>query len=150
MATIVLENSRYKIVKTFETDGSNLGYTAFCFFLDPNPFGGAFRAIYSVHRNLDTIDSNFTVWLLDKTKGVWGCFADAHDLGFDHRQKYAEKVNAMSPEEQEERTVEKLVAIEDEIFLEFVEVAKAHTKQLFTGCSFSSFEAEPLRLVSGS
>ena len=149
MATTVLANSRYKIVKTVTATSSDLSYTVFCFFLDKNE-SGPFRAIYSVQRSADTIEANFTVWALDRKTGIWGCFADAHDLGFDHRQKYSDRVEAMSPEEQEERTLEKLVAIEDAIFLEFVESAKMHTKQLFPNCSFSSFEAEPLELVSGS
>lgn len=122
MTTVVLENGQHKIVKTVDSDS----YTAFCFFWE-----GPFRAIYSVQRETDRTVGNFTIWALDKATGIWGCFADAHDLGFDYFAMHEQEFEKSVADPEADIAPEMLEKIDDAILRRFLELVETHINKLY-------------------
>jgi len=120
MIKTIIDVPSHKIIKdvTISEDMERVKYVAFGFFWMPT--SSPFRVIYN------NMAPNFTVWTLDKDTGIWGCFADSHDIGFDYSEEAA-KIH----ETTYNGTPESLEEIEDQVCAKFFEMAKKHTEAVY-------------------
>jgi hypothetical protein len=117
MLTVVDENSKQKIIKHVTTTRGKLVYVSYCFL-----WRGPFRLIY---RNTDPAE--FTAWRLNRETGIWGCFADHADIGFDYMELFEEIVSS-TPNEKRSSSME---VTEDQICARFFDRMTTHIAQLF-------------------
>jgi hypothetical protein len=119
MITTIVDTSSHKIIKDVTiSDMERVKYVAFGFFWMPGR--SPFRVIYN------NASPNFTVWALDKDTGIWGCFADSHDIGFDYSSEASKIYELMY-----DNTPESLEEIEDQLCAKFFEMAKKHTENVY-------------------
>jgi len=119
MIVTVEDNDERTITKQVSTLNGKMLYVCYCFL-----WRGPFRIIY---RNIEP--ASFSAWMLNRNTGIWGCFADDGDIGFDHAARVEEGIMDLSTKlVTDVRPFEKL---EDKICTEFLDEMIAHIERLF-------------------
>jgi len=119
MIVITADNEEKKIIKHVNVVKGELVYVSYCFL-----WNGPFRLIY---RNANP--ANFTAWALNRGTGIWGCFADDIDIGFDHDLFIESLTLELSAKEAaDHRSREK---VEDQVCDRFFDMMTNHIDQLF-------------------
>jgi hypothetical protein len=119
MIVTVADTEEKKIIKHVNVVKGELVYVSYCFL-----WNGPFRLIY---RNNNP--ANFTAWFLDRHNGIWGCFADDVDIGFDHAALIESLTLDLSAKEaNDHRSLEK---VEDMACEKFFDIMTSHIDQLF-------------------
>jgi len=80
---VIVDSKFTKVIRNVELlDDDSIRYESYMFlWLGPV---GVFRLIYNNF-------GNCTAWKLNRDTGIWGCFADQHDIGFDRKEDSAPK-----------------------------------------------------------
>lgn len=124
IVTVVDNNDEKKIIKHIGVVKGDMIYVSYCFL-----WNGPFRLIYR-SANPD----NFTAWFLNRNTGIWGCFADALDIGFDRNACIEEFMLELSAKEATDmRSAEK---VEDRACNLFFELMTEHIEKLFPANSW--------------
>jgi hypothetical protein len=121
MISIVVDDINQKITKRVTFYKTEIQYISFAFL-----WKGPFRMIYN---SSDT--KNFTAWKLDQNTGIWGCFADELDIGFDYEtvlEEQTEKLSETFVDMNKERFEEK---IQDSVSDKFFDMMSSHILHLY-------------------
>lgn len=123
MRQIIASTYTHKVVKQVEEpEAENLMYSAVATLWLPETLSiPKIRMIYN-NQFINDRGPNFTVWALNSQTGIWGCFADQHDLGFDMFEEYTlvRQNKTLSPEQ-----------VEDVICTSFFAQAVEHTNCVY-------------------
>lgn len=122
MIKILANSWSHKIIKNVTVLDDAIRYVVFGFFWSTTDHP-QIRVIYN------NVSPNFTVWALDKTTGIWGCFADQNDLGFDYIHEY-DKLFAELPALRQKDPAA-LELLEDQLCANFLKLAKEHIESLY-------------------
>jgi hypothetical protein len=140
--TVREDTQQGKIIKqVVPLDNGSIKYESFMFrwpmtFVDDEK-RGPFRLIYNNF-------GNCTAWKLNSDTGIWGCFADQNDIGFDRKlisvgadgktqttDKKKKHTITLSQQTNEPTQLEIFEAIEDKIADAFFELMWEHVQKLF-------------------
>lgn len=137
MFTVLINNHSRKVVKQVnELQDGSIKYEAYMFVWRVGDVG-SFRLIYNNF-------GNCTAWKLNTETGIWGCFADQNDIGFDRRNVTVSQSQTISrsTEKRKKHSVtlaqespptqrEVFEAIEDDIANAFFVEMREHISKLF-------------------
>lgn len=121
MRRIIASSFTHKVVKQVQSpEAENLLYSAVATLWVPELSIPKIRLIY----NNQFVDrgANLTVWALNSQNGIWGCFADQHDIGLDMDEDYdiVRQYKTLSPEQ-----------VEDTLCANFFNEAIAHVNGIY-------------------
>jgi hypothetical protein len=128
----IRKNSEHtKIIKNVSLlDAGGIKYESYMF-LWRRGKAGSFRLIYNNF-------GNCTAWKLNTDTGIWGCFADQNDIGFDRntveltpKNKSKKQAITLEQQENEPTQIQIFERVEDEIADAYFALMSQHIANLF-------------------